>query len=57
LNIYYFRSNRINFLGVSVRSLIWLYNYREESTFTFLHCHRHNTCNMYVHNVPRLYYR
>jgi len=24
LNIYYFRSDRINFIGVSVRSPIWL---------------------------------
>jgi len=28
LNIYYFRSDGINFLGVSVRSPIWLCNYR-----------------------------
>jgi len=34
LNIYYFRSDSINFLGVSVRSPIWLYNYRNE---TFRH--------------------
>jgi len=28
LNIYYFWSDHGNFLGVSVRSRIWVYNYR-----------------------------